>query len=379
MSKDKYLKNMEVIDSDLMEKVLYHMDKFNPEDFNENDVKIAIKKENLSIKDFQALLSPAASNFIEEMAQRAKTETSKHFGNSISLFTPLYISNYCENQCIYCGFSCKNEIKRGKLSLEEIEEELKIISKTGLEDILLLTGESTVKSDLKYISDAVKLASKYFRLVGLEIYSLNTKDYKYLHESGADYVCIYQETYDKKKYAKYHLSGPKSIYEYRFNSQERAILGGMRKVGFGSLLGLSDFRKDTFATVIHGYYLQRKYSKAEISFSFLRLRPFINNIPELNKTITEKELLQVILATRIFMAFADITVSTRERSKFRNGVVGIGATKISAGVNVGVGGHETKEKGDKQFEILDKRSVEEIDCFLGKNGFQSVYIDHVYL
>jgi 2-iminoacetate synthase len=354
------------------------MKKFNPDDYNETDVKNTLSKEKLYINDFATLLSPIAEDFIEEMAYKSKIETSKQFGNSISLFTPLYISNHCENDCIYCGFNSQNKIIRRKLSFEEIEEELKAISKTGLQDILLLTGESSTTS-IKYIGEAVKLAKKYFNLVGLEIYPVDVNDYKHLHGCGADYVCTYQETYDRKQYTRYHLKGPKSNYEYRFNSHERAIKGGMRKVAFGSLLGLGDFRSDAFATGLHGYFIQRKYPQSEISFSFLRLRPFINQNSEYKTDVSERQLLQIILAQRLFTPFADITVSTREDSQFRNGVVGLGVNRISAGVSVGVGGHEGNLKGDEQFEIQDKRSVEEIKELLYKKGLQPVFNNHVYL
>jgi 2-iminoacetate synthase len=370
---------MEHIDSEIMDKVLNIVENTDFNSFSENDVVNALNKEYLTINDFAALLSPVAINYLEQMAVRAKDETLKHFGNSIALFTPLYIANYCENNCIYCGFNCKNNIKRGQLSLKEIEEELITISKSGLKDILILTGESRVKTDLEYIATAVKLASKYFSLIGLEIYPLNTDEYEYLHKAGADYVCVYQETYNLYDYEKFHLSGPKTDFKYRFNSQERAIKAGMRKVAFGSLLGLGDYRKDALATTLHGYFLQRKYSKAEISFSYLRLRPFIHQNNSYLGDISEKELLQIILAVRIFMPFVDITVSTRENENFRNGVVGLGATKISAGVSVGVGGHKDEEKGDQQFEIVDKRSVKEIQEFLIKKGLQPVFIDHVFL
>jgi 2-iminoacetate synthase len=356
-----------------------HLKKFSPDEFSQSDVENSLSKQALDINDFAALLSPVAENFLEEMAHKSRIETLKHYGNSISLFTPLYISNYCENNCIYCGFNCKNKIKRRNLTLQEIEEELEFISHTGLEDILILTGESSVKSNIEYIGEAVKLSRKYFNLVGLEIYPVDENQYQYLHDCGADYVSIYQETYDKKQYTKYHLKGPKTNYNYRFNSQERAIKGGVRKVAFGSLLGLGDFRYDAYATGLHGYFIQRKYPQSEISFSFLRVRPFIHQNIKHGQDISEKHLLQLILAQRLFTPFSDITISTREDSQFRDGVVGIGANRISAGVSVGVGGHKNKSKGDKQFDIQDIRSVKQIKDFLYKKGLQPVLRDYVYL
>jgi 2-iminoacetate synthase len=364
---------------DILNNLTYYLKNFNPNKFNETNVENALSKQYLDINDFAALLSPVAEDFLEEMAYKSKIETLKHHGNSISLFTPLYISNYCENNCIYCGFNSQNKIKRGNLTLQEIEEELEFISRTGLEDILILTGESSVKSNLEYIGEAIKIARKYFNLVGLEIYPVDVNQYKYLHDCGADYVSVYQETYDKKQYKKYHLKGPKSDYNYRFNSQERAIKGGMRKVAFGSLLGLGDFRYDTYAAGLHAYFIQRKYPQSEISFSFLRLRPFIHQDIQYGCNISEKHLLQIILAQRLFTPFSDITLSTREDSQFRNGVVGIGVTRISAGVSVGVGGHKNESKGDEQFDIQDTRSLKEIKEFLYKKGLQPVLRDSDYL
>jgi 2-iminoacetate synthase len=366
------------MESDILNKVQTGLKDFNPDVYTNIDVENTLSKESLNVDDFATLLSPAAEDFIEEMAYRSKIETSNQFGNSISLFTPLYISNHCENNCIYCGFNSQNKIQRGSLSFEEIGEELIAISKTGLQDILLLTGESKSTS-LEYIGDAVKLAREYFNLVGLEIYPVDVKNYEYLHFCGADYLCTYQETYNKDQYFKCHLNGPKSNYEYRFNSQERAIKGGMRKVAFGSLFGLGDFRADAFATGLHGHYIQRKYPQSEISFSFLRLRPFIHQDLKYGVEVSERQLLQLILAQRLFTPFADITISTREDSQFRNGVVGIGVNRLSAGVSVGVGGYAEDLKGDEQFEIQDTRSVKEIKNFLYKKGLQPVFNNHVYL
>jgi len=346
-------------------------------DFNAKDVLTALDKEVLNIEDFAALLSPAAEEFLEQIAMRSKTETRKQFGNSVSLYTPLYISNYCDNQCIYCGFNLKNEILRGKLSLEEIEKELQAISKTGLEEILLLTGESRSFSNVEYIGEAVKLASKYFTTVGIEIYPLNVDEYAYLNQCGADFVSIYQETYDLKTYLKYHISGPKRSFVFRFNSQERAIQGGMRGVSFGSLFGLGDFRTDALATGLHAYYFQKKYPHAEISLSAPRLRNYFNN--KTIETVSEKQLLLVFMAFRIFLPYSTIVVSTREREQFRDNLMGLAANKMSAGVTVGVGGHSEEKKGDEQFEISDPRSVNQINNMLINRDLQPVFTDYIRL
>ena len=271
--------------------------------------------------------------------------------------------------------------------MEEIEKEMKIISDSGIEEILMLTGESRAMSDVKYIGEACKLATKYFKNVGLEIYPVNTDEYAYLHECGADYVTVFQETYDSDKYETLHLMGHKRIFPYRFEAQERALMGGMRGVAFSALLGLSDFRKDALATALHAYYLQRKYPHAEYSLSCPRLRPIINNDKINPLDVHEKELCQVLCAYRIFLPFVGITVSSREQKQFRDGIVKISATKVSAGVSTGIGDHESKyqekeeatDAGDEQFEISDDRSFDEMYDDIFKEGLQPVLNDYVYV
>ncbi len=374
-----YLPDMEVIDSGIADEVINKMNAYNPDEYTKADVLEALSKEVLSAEDFAALLSPAASEYIEEMARKAQIETRKHFGNSIYMFTPLYIANYCENYCIYCGFNCHNKIHRAKLTYEEIEKEMKAIADTGLEEILLLTGESKKMSDVKYIGEACKIARKYFKLVGLEVYPMNSDEYAYLHKCGADYVTVFQETYNSDKYETLHLAGHKRIFPYRVNAQERALMGGMRGVGFAALLGLDDFRKDAFATGIHAYLIQKKYPHSEIAFSCPRLRPIINNDKINPKDVHEPQLLQIICAYRLFMPFASITISTRECERFRNNIINIAATKISAGVGVGVGGHGEEKKGDEQFEISDSRSVSEVYNAIKKQGLTPVMSEYIYV
>lgn len=371
----EYLDGMESIDSSILDKVLSVMDQYDFSKFSDGDVREALKKEFLSFDDFASLLSPAASKFLEQMARKSMSLTRKHFGNSVSLFTPLYISNYCENLCTYCGFNSQNKIQRGKLTLAEVEQELKEISKTGLQDILIVTGESRKASGLDFIGEVVKLSSNYFSTVGIEIYPLNSEEYAYLNECGADFVSVYQETYNTNKYEQIHQKGPKRVFPYRFYSQERALIGGFRGVAFGALLGIDDFRRDAFATGIHAYLVQQKYPHAEISFSTPRLRPFLNG-KKAPLNVHERELLQVILAFRLFMPFAGITSSTRERAGFRDNVIGLAATRASAGVKVGVGGH-IEEKGDEQFEISDSRSVQQLHNALVGRGLQPVYTDYI--
>lgn len=377
----EYMEGMEQIESDIMDKVISARNSYQAEKYTAADVKRALAKESLDIEDFAALLSPAAEPFIEEMAQKAKKETAKHFGNSVYMFTPIYISNYCENYCVYCGFNCHNKIHRMKLNTEEIEKEMSAIAKTGLEEILILTGESRAQSDVSYIGEACKIARKYFKMVGIEVYPMNSDEYAYLQECGADYVTVFQETYDSDKYETLHLAGHKRIFPYRFNAQERALKGGMRGVAFAALLGLADFRKDAFATGLHAYYIQRKYPYAEISFSCPRLRPIVNDATINPKDVHEKQLLQIMCAYRLFMPFAGMTISTRERAEFRNHVIGMTATKISAGVSTGIGSHsdEVEEQGDDQFEIADNRNVDEVFAAIKEQGLQPVMNDYVYV
>ena len=383
----EYLPGMEVIESDIRSKVMEHMNSYDYSSYTGRDVMAALEHETCSIEDFKALLSPAAEPFLEMMAQRASRETSRHFGNTVYMFTPLYIANYCENYCVYCGFNCYNHINRMKLSAEQIEKEMKVIADSGMEEILILTGESRSQSDVTYIGEACKLARKYFRMVGLEIYPVNTDEYRYLHECGADYVTVFQETYDADKYETLHLMGHKRVWPYRFDSQERALMGGMRGVAFSALLGLSDFRKDALATALHAYFLQRKYPHAEMSLSCPRLRPIINNDQINPLDVHEKQLCQILCAYRIFLPFAGITVSSRESADFRNGIVKIAATKVSAGVSTGIGDHESKysgktscsEQGDEQFEINDNRSLEHMYSAIEGEGLQPVLNDYLYV
>lgn len=382
----EYMEGMDRIKSDIKDKVLSQMDSYDYNKYTAADVKRALVKDKCDIEDFKALLSPAAEPFLEQMARKAKIETSKHFGNTVYIFTPLYIANYCENYCIYCGFNCYNDINRKKLSADEIEKEMKVIADSGIEEILMLTGESRSASDVKYIGEACKLATKYFKNVGLEIYPVNVDEYKYLHECGADYVTVFQETYNSDKYETLHLMGHKRVFPYRFEAQERALMGGMRGVGFSALLGLADFRKDALASALHVYYLQRKYPHAEYSLSCPRLRPIINNDKINPLDVHERQLCQVLCAYRIFLPYVGITVSSREQKHFRDGIIKIAATKVSAGVSTGIGDHESKytgrkeeDTGDEQFEISDGRSFDEMYKDVSSEGLQPVLNDYVYV
>lgn len=381
----KYRPHMDQIESPILETVLREREQYMYDQYTADDVRRVLQEDTIDVEGLKILLSPAAEPFLEELAEKAKAVRTRYFGNSVYLFTPLYISNYCDNLCVYCGFNCKNQIHRAKLDEAGIEEELKNIAKTGLQDILILTGESERHSPISYIGRACELAKKYFKVVGVEIYPANVDDYAYLRECGCDYVTVFQETYNWENYKTLHLLGNKSIFPYRLETQERALRGGMRGVGLAALLGLDDFRKDAFATALHAYLLQRAYPHGEISISCPRLRPIVNDDTINAGDVGEAQLLQVILAYRLFLPYANITISTRETARFRNGVLPLAATKLSAGVSTGIGEHSSKdnkkEEGDAQFEIADSRTVaeamEDVKA-LGMQVVMSDYIDVLY-
>ena len=375
-----YLPDMENIGSEIQEKVMKDWEDYDYNSYTAVDVRRALSHDRITKEDFAALLSPAATPFLEEMAQRAKVERERYFGNSVYMFTPLYISNYCENYCIYCGFNCHNKIDRARLDPEGIEKELQAIAQTGLEEILILVGESRNMSDVKYLGEAVRMARKYFKVIGLEVYPMNTDEYAYLHACGADYVTVFQETYNPDKYETLHLAGHKRIWPYRFNAQERALRGGMRGVTFAALLGLDDFRKDAFATGMHAFYMQQKYPHAEIGFSCPRLRPIINNDRINPMDVHETQLLQIVCAYRLLLPFSQLVVSSRECERVRDHLMGICATKVSAGVDTGIGRHAEEEKtGDEQFEIDDARSVDDMYQAILDHGMQPVMSDYIYV
>lgn len=375
----QYLPHMQELKSDILSKVLDEIQNYDETKYSAKEVQEALNATYLSIENLKALLSSAAEDFIEELAFKSAKTKQKYFGNSILLFTPLYLSNYCNSKCVYCGFQKGNKIARAKLSEDEIHEEMQAIAKTGLQEILMLTGEGREFASVEYIAKACKIARQYFKVVGVEIYPMNEDEYKILHENGCDYVTIFQETYNPLKYSKIHLGGEKRIFPYRFNGQERALRAGMRGVAFAALLGIDDFRKDALATALHAYFLQKAYPHAEISISVPRLRPIINNAKIHPKDVSEKRLLQVLCAYRLFLPFAGITISSRERVGFRDEVVKLGATKMSAGVSVGIGEHKGEKKGDGQFEISDDRGVDEILAMLKNSNLQAVMSDSIYV
>ncbi|CAH2212363.1 2-iminoacetate synthase ThiH [Tepidibacter aestuarii] len=344
----------------------------------DEDILNTINKDKLDKFDFLKLLSPTAEKYLEQMAVKSNKLSLQHFGKSIILYTPMYLANYCSNRCVYCSFNVENNISRKQLTLEEVEIEAKNISKTGLKHILILTGESKSKTPVSYIKDCVQILKNYFDSICIEIYPLEENEYKELISAGVDSLTIYQEVYNEDIYDKVHISGPKKDYKFRLDAPERGCKSKMRSVNIGALLGLYDFRIEAFLTGLHGYYLQSKYLDVEISFSLPRIRPHVGSFMDLHD-VNDKNLVQIMLALKLFMPYAGINISTRESEGFRENLIPLGITKMSAGVCTEVGGHSKSNKSSSQFEISDTRSVSEIAISLEEKGYQPIFKDWVNL
>ena len=346
-----------------------------------NDVERAINTEWSGIDHFLSMLSPAASDYLENMAAKAREITLRYFGRTIQLYTPLYLSNYCENRCAYCGFNAANSIERRRLNLEEVEGEARAIALTGLKHILILTGESSQMSPLSYIKECVRILKKYFTSISIEIYALTETEYVELISEGVDGLTIYQEAYDEEIYKKMHPAGPKSNYAFRLDAPERGARAGMRNVNLGVLLGIDDWRREAFWLGLHAQYLQNQFSDVEIGVSLPRVRPHAGSF-EAPYKVNDRAMVQIITALRIFSPRLGISISTREEPLFRENLVAIGLTRMSAGSSTYVGGHTAGiiNSDDKpQFEISDKRSIEEIMTVLQRKGYQPVLKDWLHI
>ncbi|MGL5086694.1 MAG: 2-iminoacetate synthase ThiH [Clostridium sp.] len=344
------------------------------EKVRDEDILNILSKSKITKWDFLALISPKAEKYMEEMAQKAQQLSLQHFGKTILLFTPLYLSNYCVNKCAYCSYSIGNKIKRKTLTMEEIEVEAKAIAATGLRHILILTGESSKEAPISYIASAVKILKKIFDSISIEIYPLTSEEYIEVVEAGVDGLTVYQEVYNEEIYDKVHISGPKKNYKFRIDAAERGCIAKMRSVNVGALLGLDNWRSEGFFAALHADYLQNKYSEMEVSLSMPRIRPHVGVFDDV-KDVSEKNLLQLIMATRIFLPYIGITLSTREREVFRNNLIPLGITKMSAGVTTEVGGHTSESTGDAQFEISDNRSVIDVKEAVLNKGYQPIFKD----
>lgn len=343
------------------------------EELDADDVRRALSKERLDEQDFLALLSPAAEPFLEQMAQRAQRLTRSHFGFSMQLFTPMYVADFCVNKCTYCSFSADYDFPRQRLSMEQIRREAATIAATGLKHILILTGESRRYTPPEYLVECVHTLNEFFPSVSIEVYPLKTDEYKTLVQAGADGLTMYQEVYHRDTYSQVHVKGPKRNFFNRLDAPERGCMAGFRNVNIGALLGMYEWRREAFHTGIHARYLQDRYPECEIGLSAPRFRPYLGKFDPLSH-VTDKNLVQTILAYRLFLPRSGITLSTRERAELRDRLVHLGITKMSAGVSTEVGGH-SNSGGTPQFEISDDRSVDEVRGMLYNSGLQPVFKD----
>jgi 2-iminoacetate synthase len=339
----------------------------------------ALSKNVLGPEDLMALLSPAAGERLEEAARRANETTIRYFGKTMLLYTPMYLSDHCDNNCAYCGFRKSAGHLRRALDQSEIEKEARHIAEKGIKHLLVLTGGSRSMTPLSYIKEAVNSLSRFFPSISVEIYALEEMEYRELIDEGVDGLTIYQEVYDESVYERVHISGEKRDYRFRLDAPERGAKAGMRTVNIGALLGLGDWRKEAFFTGLHAKYLLDKYPASEISVSVPRLRPYGGSQASFGK-VTDKEMVQVIVSLRLFLPRAGIILSTRENARFRDNVLSLGVTRMSAGSTTLVGGHTSPGAGKPdearpQFEISDERDVEEIKEMLKSKGYDPVMKD----
>lgn len=344
------------------------------ENVTDQDVLRSLSKDRLDDCDVLNLLSKTAEKHLEKMAQKAHKLSVQYFGKTVCLYTPMYIANYCINQCVYCSYNIKSGIKRKKLNIDEIKKEGDAISQEGFKHLLVLTGESSFHSSKEYIGEAIEILKDKFPSIGIEVYPMETEDYKYIVEKGVEGLTVYQETYDEDIYKKVHIKGPKSNYRFRLDAPERGAKAGMRTLSIGALLGLNDFRKETFFTILHGKYLKKKYPHIELAYSTPRMRPFKGCFEEL-VDISDKNLVQAMICMRLFDPHAAINISTRESLEMRKHIIPLGVTKLSAGVSTDVGGHSQDEHSTSQFEINDESGVKDIEKMLKSIGYQHVFKD----
>ena len=338
------------------------------------DVMRALAKPAYRTSDFLTFLAPAAADCLEEMARKANYISKTQFGRVIQLFTPLYLSNFCNNGCLYCGFNRSNRIPRKQLSIEEVREEAKAISGTGLKHILILTGDAPGIAGVDYLVRCCHVLREYFSSIAIEIYALSTEDYERLVDAGVDGLTIYQETYNPDLYERLHPVGPKRDYRFRLEAPERGCRAGMRMVNVGALLGLDLWRTDVFFTGLHAAHIQDRHPEVEVSVSLPRMRPHAGAYVPADP-VSDAEFVQILLALRLFMPRCGITISTRERAELRDHIIPLGVTRMSAGVTTAVGGHTQNDDSPGQFDISDCRSVEEMASAIAALGYQPVYQD----
>lgn len=355
---------------------LYNWDTVEHEIYNvsSNDVQHVLSKDKITLEDFKVLISPAAKPFIEQMAKRSNALTKKRFGNTIQMYLPMYLSNECQNICTYCGFSMTNKIRRKTLSDKEILEEVAHIKSLGYDHILLVTGEANSTVGVSYLKNAISLIRKHFSNISIEVQPLDQEEYETLIEEGLYAVLVYQETYHKATYKIHHPKGKKSNFDYRMDTPDRLGKAGVHKIGIGALFGLEDWRVDSFYTALHLKYLQKTYWKTKYSISFPRLRPHEGDVqPKVE--MTDADLVQLICAYRLLDEDVELSMSTRESAKFRNNIIKLGITSISAESKTNPGGYTVAPESLEQFEISDERSTEEIKQMIQSQGYEVVWKD----
>lgn len=345
------------------------------------DVLNALKRNKRTLEDFKALISPAAAPYLEQMAQLSHSLTQKRFGKTLQMYVPLYLSNECQNICTYCAFSYDNKIKRKTLSDAEILKEVEAIKEMGYDHVLLVTGEANQTVGVDYLKHAIQLVRPYFSNISIEVQPLDKEEYAILLEEGLNTVLVYQETYHKDNYKTHHPKGKKSNFDYRLDTPDRLGKAGVHKIGLGVLIGLEDWRTDCFFTALHLDYLEKTYWKTKYSISFPRLRPIEvgnsehSSMKNFTEYMTDKELVQLICAYRIFNEEVELSLSTRESEKFRNNVIKLGITSISAGSKTNPGGYAVEPQSLEQFEISDERSPLEIAEVIRRQGYEPVWKD----
>lgn len=339
-----------------------------------NDVESALSSANRTLEDFKALISPAASSYLEEMANLSQKLTLKRFGRTIQMYVPLYLSNECNNICTYCGFSYDNKVRRKTLSPMEIMQEVAVIKAMGYDHVLLVTGEATQSVHVDYFKNVLDLIRPHFSHISMEVQPLDLVDYRDLKSYGLNTVLVYQETYHQEDYKKHHPKGKKSNFQYRLETPDRLGQAGIHKMGLGVLIGLEDWRTDSFFTALHLSYLEKKYWQSKYSLSFPRLRPFSGGL-EPKVEMDDRELVQLICAYRIFNEEVELSISTRESPNFRNNIIKLGVTAISAGSKTNPGGYSVEPQSLEQFEISDDRSAQEIARVIVSQGYEPVWKD----
>ncbi|TON77599.1 2-iminoacetate synthase ThiH [Vibrio parahaemolyticus] len=343
------------------------------------DVERALAKPKRDLEDFKALISPAAEPYLEQMAKLSYSLTRKRFGNTMSLYIPLYLSNLCANACTYCGFSMENRIKRRTLNRDEVEAEIDAIKRMKFDSVLLVTGEHETKVGMKYFREMVPIIKQRFNYLAMEVQPLNQDEYAELKTLGLDAVMVYQETYHPKTYAQHHLRGNKMDFRYRLETPDRLAKAGIDKIGIGALIGLEEWRADCFFAAAHLDYLERTYWQSRYSISFPRLRPCAGNVPasglQPKSVMTDKQLVQLICSYRLFNPEVELSLSTRESPQFRDNVLPLGITSMSAASKTQPGGYATEEVELEQFEISDERSAASVEDMIRAKGFDPVWRD----